>query len=54
MTKKSNEDLKHSTKCCIWDYIHGIMLMVILKQIIVMSLDNIEALHVEIVMSRIN
>ena len=54
MTKKNNEDLKNSTKCCIWNCIHEILLMMILKQIIVMSLDNIEALHIEIVISRIN
>ena len=53
MAKKNNEDLKNSTKCCIWNCIHEILLM-ILKQIIVMSLDNVEALHIEIVISRIN
>ena len=43
MTKENNEDFKNSSKCCICD-----------KKVIVISLENIEALHKEIVISILN
>ena len=47
MTKGGNEDFKNSTKCWICG---NVMLIMMLKQeIIVISLENIEALHIEIV-----
>ena len=52
MTIEGNEDNENSTKCWICD---NIMLMVMLKQeIIVISLENIEFLHIEIVISMLN
>ena len=52
MSKKDDEDFENSTKCWICD---NDMSMVILKwEIIFISLENIEALHIEIVISRLN
>ena len=52
MTKEDNEDFKNSTKCwiCDNDYIDNYIKV----KIIVISLENIEALHREIVISILN
>ena len=55
MTKEGNEDFKNSTECLISESVIVIMLILMLKYvIIVISLENIEALHIEIVLSILN
>ena len=52
MTKDDDEDFENSTKCWICELF---ILMVILKQdIIAISKENKETLHIEIVISRLN
>ena len=50
MTKEDNEDFKQSTKCRN-DSLTMIMLMMLKKEINVISLENIEPLHIETVIS---
>ena len=50
MTKERNEDFKQSTKCHN-DSLTMIMLMMLKKEINVISLENIEPLHIETVIS---
>ena len=52
MTKEDNEDFKQSTKCHN-DSLTMIMLMMLKKEINVISLENIEPLHIETVISQI-
>ena len=55
ITKKDNEDFKSCTKELLKSFVMMIMLKVMLKQeIIVISLVNIEVLHIDIVISIIN
>ena len=50
MAKEDNEDFKQSTKCHN-DSLTMIMLMMLKKEINVISLENIEPLHIETVIS---
>ena len=50
MTKEDNEDFKQSTKCHN-DSLTMIMLMMLKKEINVISQENIEPLHIESVIS---
>ena len=50
MTKEDNEDFKQSTKCHN-DSLTMIMLMMLKKEINVISQENIEPLHIETVIS---
>ena len=50
MTKEEeNDNFENSTKCCDKDYIDGDV-----KEIIVISLQNIEVQHIKIVISMLN
>ena len=53
MTKEDNGNFKNSTKC--WGSVTVIMLIIMVKyKIIVISLENIESLHREIVIQILN
>ena len=51
MTKEDNEDFKQSTKCYNDSLTMIMLIMMLKKEINVISLENIEPLHIETVIS---